>query len=141
MSPVFQKMLEGDFKETITQKIAITDFSNKVVKGFVRYMCYQELSPASLGKNPLELWALADKYEVQVLQNYILDLRSQFVTKANVINLVLRADVHGAKDIKNFCLKFMGTHPKILVEQEEVVRALRQHILADYTMENCRRAE
>ena len=76
---------------------------------------------------------------MEVLQKYVAELRPRFVTEANVINLLLRADMHGAKDIKDFCLRFMVTNPNIIAQQEEAVRALPQHILADYAVESCRR--
>ena len=134
MSSVFQKALEGEFKETTTKKISITDFPGQAVQDFVRYLYYQELSPAVLKEYSADLWGLADKYEVEVLQTHVVELRPRFVTKANVINLVLRADIHGAKDIKDFCLRFMVTHSKSVAQQEEAVRALPQHLLADYAL-------
>ena len=130
-------MLEGGFKETKTKKISITDFPGQAVKEFVRYLYYQELLPAVLKDYSPDLWGLADKYEVEVLQKHVVELRPQFVTEANVINLVLRAGIHGAKDIKDYCLRFMMTHSKSIAQQEEDVRALPKHVLADYAMAYC----
>ena len=134
MSSVFQKALEGEFKETTTKKISITDFPGQAVQDFVRYLYYQELSPAVLKEYSADLWVLADKYEVEVLQKHVVELRPQFVMEANVINLVLRVDKHGAKDVKDFCLRFMVKHSKSIAEQEEALRALAEHILADYAV-------
>ena len=134
MSSVFQKTLLGRFNETRTHNISITDFPAQAVKEFVRYLYYQELLPAVLEDFSVDLWGLADKYEVEVLQKHIVELRPQFVTEANVINFLLRADMHGAKYIKDFCLRFMVTNPNIIAQLEEIVRALPQHLLADYAV-------
>ena len=138
MSSVFQKALEGEFKETKTKNISITDFPGQAVKEFVRYLYYQELSPTVLKKYSADLWGLADKYEVEVLKKHVVELQPQFVTEANVITLVSRADIHGAEDIKDFCLRFMVKHSKAIAQQEEAMRALPQHILADYVLAYCR---
>ena len=135
MSSIFQKILEGGFKEAETKKIIITDFPSQAVKEFVRYLYYQEVSPPVLREHLADLWGLADKYQIEVLQKYVVARRERFVTAANVINLVLQADMHGARDIKECCLRFMVTHSKsIAQQQEEALRALPQHLLADYAV-------
>ena len=66
---------------------------------------------------------------MHVLQNHVVALRPQFVTDANVLNLVIRSDVHGAKDIKDFCLRYMVAHPKFGLKE---MRALPMHLRREY---------
>lgn len=80
----------------------------------------------------MDIWGLGDKYQVQVLLNEIVELRPEFVTEANVLNLILQADAHGVKDITDFCLGYVVEHLKSVVQQEEAIRALPQHLLADF---------
>ena len=134
MSPVFFEFLEDRRKGLSVKAISIIDFPGPAVEAFVRYLYYQELEPVVLDEYLADVWGLADKYHVEVLRQYIVKLQPNFVTVKNVVNIVSRADVYGAKEIKDFCLGFMVKHTKIIQKQEGALRSLPQNILADYVV-------
>ena len=92
------------------------------------------MSPAPLEKHSADLWGLADKYKAEVLQKYAVERRPRFVTEANVLSLVVCAAKHGAKDIKEFCLRFMVRHAKSISKQEEALKALPHNLLVEYAV-------
>ena len=98
----------------------------------MRYLYYQELEPTVLDEYLADMWGLADKYQVEVLRQQIVKLQPNFVTVNNVVDIVSRAEVYGAKEIKDFCLGFMVKHTKTIQKQEVALRALPQNLLADY---------
>lgn len=55
MSPILLKMLDGEFIETQTKVVTITDFFGQVVKDISRYLYYQELSSAVLEEHLIDL--------------------------------------------------------------------------------------
>ena len=132
MSPVFLEFLEEWEKGSLVKAISIIDFPGPAVEAFVRYLYYQELEPVVLDEYLADVWGLADKYHVEVLRQYIVKLQPNFVTVKNVVNIVSRADVYGAKEIKDFCLRFMVKHTKTIQKQEVALRLLPQNLLADY---------
>lgn len=108
ISPVFEKTFIIDFQEHDTMTTSITDFPGQALKAFVRYLYHQELSSEVHEENTADLWGLAYKYDVGVLKKCLVELRREFVTEASVTNLVLRVDMHGAKEMNDFCLHSMG---------------------------------
>ena len=119
---VFRRMLASgmndiEWKESTTKTIAIKDFPGAVVKAFVDYLYYQELSPPLLDEFSVELGGLADKYQVEVLQRHIVQLRQQFVTHQNVLRLFARTHDSRAADMKEFCLRYMVKHVASIAKQ------------------------
>ena len=132
MSPVFLEYLEDRRKGSVAKVISIMDFPGPAVEAFVRYLYYQELDPLVLDEHLADMWGLADKYQVELLRQYVVKLQPNFVTVKNVVDIVTRADLYGAKEIKDFCLRFMVKHTKTIQKQEVALRMLPQNLLADY---------
>ena len=138
MSPVIHRMLEVEMKESTTNEITITDFPGPAVAAFVHYMYFQTISVAALDEYSADLWGLADKYQMEVLQKHIVQLRAQFVTVDNVVHLLSRAEAYGATELKEFCLGFMVKKGKAITKHESALRALPQDLLADCVLAHYR---
>ena len=132
MSPVFFEFLDDRRKGLLVKTISIIDFPGPAVEAFMRYLYYQELEPLVLDEYLADVWGLADKYQVEILRQHIVKVQSNFVTVKNVVDIVSRADLYGAEEIKDFCLRFMVKHTKTIQKQEVALRSLPQNLLADY---------
>lgn len=102
ISPVFQEMFEADMEERKTHSVTITDFPAVAVKEFVHYLYhFKGTSEPVMGKYAIEVWALADKYQVDCCKQYITQLCHSFVNKDNVVDFLACAERYNAIDIRN----------------------------------------
>ena len=133
MSPVFQAMFESEMKECSAQVVTINDFPGPAVEAFINFLYSQHLSQEQLEISATELWGLADKYQVKVLEQYLVTSCPQFVNLDNVLRLVLGADKYKAAQIKKHCLHFMVVNESALATNaSNSIESLPHHILVEY---------
>ena len=132
MSPVFQKMFEANMRESKTRSVSITDFAAAAVEAFVHYLYHADVS---LDENSAELWALADKYQVDSLKAHIGEKLPHFVNEDNVLELLVSGDNRKAKEVKNYCVKYLAQVMKrIGKKKSSQLRSLPKHILVEVMM-------
>ena len=104
-SPVFKKMLESDMKEQRTNVIEISDVDQAVISDMLAYF-YTGSAP-HMDTLVKELLNVANKYELSQLFTMCEDKLKADTTVANVIGLLILADMHSASYLKKACLNYI----------------------------------
>ena len=104
-SPVFKKMLESDMKEQRTNVIEISDVDQAVISDMLAYL-YTGSAP-HLDTLVKELLNVANKYELSQLFTMCEDNLKAEIAVANVIGLLILADMHSASYLKKACLNYI----------------------------------
>ncbi|GBN52132.1 Speckle-type POZ protein-like A, partial [Araneus ventricosus] len=104
-SPVFAAMFTTEMKETLENKVEISDISSQVLKTMLTYIYTGktgELSVQSAG----ELLFAADMYQLQDLKRVCSDFLKSCVSAENVLRTLVLGYLHD-KDLKVFAMDFI----------------------------------
>ena len=104
-SPVFRRMLESDMKEQRTNVVEISDVDQAVISDMLAYI-YTGCAP-NLDTLVKDLLKVADKYELSELFAMCEDKLKADMKVANVIELLILADMHNASRLKGTCLNYI----------------------------------
>ena len=126
-SQVLKAMLTSGVEEAISNCIDMNDFSIKAVVYFLEYLYTGTLSLNDDDDEEdwfVQLWVMADKYDVPSLGDYIEILQIDYITSDNLISIYLDADTSEAAPIRDFCLTLIGKMPEEYVGK---IQELPQH--------------
>ncbi|GBN83844.1 Speckle-type POZ protein-like A [Araneus ventricosus] len=104
-SPVFAAMFTTEMKETLENKVEISDVSSQVLKTMLTYIYTGktgELSVQSAG----ELLFAANKYQLQDLKRVCGDYLKSCVSVENVLKTLVLGDLHD-EDLKAYAIDFI----------------------------------
>lgn len=107
-SAVFDKMLEADMQEKITNVIEIPDFHPDVISSMLAYLYTG--TPLNMEVLVKDLLAIANKYELTQLLKMCEKKLVSSIRLDNVVEMLILADMHGASDLKKACLAFIHSN-------------------------------
>ena len=105
-SPVFIAMFKNDEKQTNT--LEVNDITHEVFLEVLRFIYTDKVE--KLDDMAPQLLAAADKYMLDLLKTKCEISRARNVTFENCGELLILADLHSAKDLKNILLDFVRCH-------------------------------
>uniref|UniRef100_A0A914PDM3 BTB domain-containing protein n=1 Tax=Panagrolaimus davidi TaxID=227884 RepID=A0A914PDM3_9BILA len=106
-SNVFRTMLNSNMKESIENKVEITDFSFKIVETGIK-MIYNCNFESSLSMNDLmKLLQFFDKYNIQSLKDKVESLLIAQISAANVCRLTNASILSNSLKLENECMEFL----------------------------------
>jgi hypothetical protein len=116
-SPVFRAMFKTGMKEAATNTIEIMDFTEPVVHAFVTFLYEERCAKSVLYEHALQLWRMADKYQVPALtavcEHYLISV----LDSTNVIELVVLAEEHSMADLRAKALAFVRNNITTVLER------------------------
>lgn len=140
MSPVFRAMFESNMKESSTQEVTITDFPGQAVEAFIKFFYSHHFSQDELETSACDLLGLADKYQVEEVEQHLVSSLPKFVNCKNVIPLVLSADKYGAVHVKMICVQYMVMNERELTKNVRcLIESLPHNILVEYFRAHCKK--
>ena len=104
-SPVFKTMFETDMKEKRSSTVEMSDVESVVISEVLNYL-YTGSAP-NMGSMTEELLAFAHKYQIRPLLSLCETKLLSSVTVANVVDLLIFADLYTAQRLKDACLKYI----------------------------------
>lgn len=123
-SPVFKKMLESDMKERKSGIIEISDIDCAVISSMRRYL-YTGNAP-NMDTLVKDLLNVANKYELSQLFAMCENKLKSEMKVANVIELLLLADLHNSSYLKTACLNYIY-HNSAAVYQTSQWKQLKEN--------------
>jgi len=114
-SPVFTAMFEHkETKEAQENRVEITDLSIEVCRILVEYIYTGKVN--SVHEYALELLEAADKYQLDHLKNSCALYLSSHLNVESVARILLTADLHEIKELKDKCFNFIITKGPSVIE-------------------------
>ncbi|XP_044010312.1 speckle-type POZ protein-like [Aphidius gifuensis] len=105
-SPVFAAMFNHkEFKENEKNEVVIEDIDEDVFEEFLHYI-YTDESP-NIDKMPMELLAVAEKYQVDCLKNICEGVTCRKIDFENVASKFVFSDRYNLEKLNLKCLEFM----------------------------------
>jgi hypothetical protein len=130
-SPVFRTMFQAPMREASISTMEIADFSELVVREFVRFL-YSDRCPRSvLSEHAEELLAIAGKYEVPALMTVCEHYLVGTVCVGNAIALLSFADTHNAAALRASALDYVRENARSFVTSMEDVPAVSGEIFKE----------
>ncbi|GBO30796.1 Speckle-type POZ protein [Araneus ventricosus] len=106
-SPVFAAMLRNKMKENSENRIEVEDSNETAVGELLRYLYAEKTIPLTIDL-ALDLFELADKYDIQTLKSETANyLRCNFSVE-NILDILVAADLHDEKQMKKEAIEFIA---------------------------------
>uniref|UniRef100_A0A914PB98 BTB domain-containing protein n=1 Tax=Panagrolaimus davidi TaxID=227884 RepID=A0A914PB98_9BILA len=106
-SPVFAAMFKSFWKEAVESKVDIPDFSYDIVEKAVK-LCYDyKLVDEISIEEGIEIYAFADKYDIEVVRDFVELYLGDNLTATNFCEIVDFAISVNASKLKNKCMDFL----------------------------------
>ena len=104
-SPVFGAMFKEGTKEHEENNVIIEDIESDVFEMFLRYLYSGEVN--QLDEKHLDLFAAADKYDVQPLREICIRHMATNISVDNAVDILALAERHSIEPIKSFALELI----------------------------------
>lgn len=105
MSPVFEIMFNEGYTEHRDNYIKIEDVDSDVFEEFLRFLYSGQVE--HLDEVCFDLFAAADKYEVQPLREICIQHIGTIITVDNAVDILVFADGYGVENLKLQAQKFI----------------------------------
>jgi len=105
-SPVFRAMFQADMREKETKKVDLVDLDPVVVAEMLHFIYTGETN--KMKELAEELLAVADRYQIENLQTLCEEFLCSMLKVDNCIELLVKGDLHYAKNLKRSSLKFIS---------------------------------
>jgi len=105
--PYFDKMLASGMVESQTNSISIKDSDAASFRDVLRYIYCAKL-PEKLEEKSFQILPLADKYDLQSLKDACIHCMDVCLTKDNVCDTLIIADLYRCDALKKKCLKSLN---------------------------------
>ncbi|XP_044010299.1 speckle-type POZ protein-like [Aphidius gifuensis] len=116
-SPVFAAMFDHEqFKENENNDVVIEDIEEDVFEEFLHYIYTGE--SLKVGKMPMELLAVAEKYQVNCLKNICEVIICETINVDNVASIVVCSDRYNLKKLHEKCLEFMKKNLQAVISNK-----------------------
>eukprot|EP00439_Symbiodinium_sp_Y106_P044913 s4409_g5.t1 len=129
-SPVFEIMISSDnYSESNKPQVVIEDFSASAVETFLRFLyCGSVVGSATC---PVEVSALADKYQVQVLHALCMRLVREALKPVTACDILASADRFHMDNLRTEALELIFAEPSEAPKERPALRPeLLEEILA-----------
>lgn len=113
-SSVFAAMFESEMKEQTTNMVLVEDIQSEVFDELLRYIYTDKVN--SLDSMSFELYAAADKYDLQGLVSLCRTYLLRNLSADNVLEMLVCADQRGDNDMKSRALNFLGDNRSAALE-------------------------
>jgi hypothetical protein len=107
-SPVFQAMFKEATTENGENNVNIQDINSNVFEVFLRYLYSDQVD--QLDEMYLELFAAADKYDVQPLRDICIRHMATNISVDNGVEVLALAERHSIEPTKSLALQFLKTN-------------------------------
>ena len=124
-SPVFEAMFKEGTKEQLNSCVIIEDIDSDIFEVFLRYLYSGEVD--QLAEMYLELFAAADKYDVQSLRKTCIQHMAKNISVDNTLDVLALAERHSIEPLKSLALQFIKTNIANVVESDSWTSLLSNH--------------
>ncbi|XP_065205298.1 speckle-type POZ protein B-like isoform X9 [Planococcus citri] len=128
-SPVFRAMFKYSTRENMLNRVDIEDINEIVVGEMLKYIYTGKCS--NLKKLAAELLAAADKYDLYQLKMICARTLLEGLSVENAAKVLVLADMHCVKELKNKVIKFIVSKPTEVLSTEGWKRIRSHFELAD----------
>ena len=118
-SPVFDTMFDSKMQENVSGEMIITDFSAGAVDDFLHFIYNGEVRSFS---NAMELFALAEKYEVPALKEISENIIEVSLKKSNALEIFNLGHLYDSDRLKRSALKKIGNFIKVHLDDDYLER-------------------
>ncbi|XP_044010139.1 speckle-type POZ protein-like B [Aphidius gifuensis] len=135
-SPVFSAMFNHEqLKENKNNEVAIEDIEEDVFEEFLHFI-YTGESP-NVDKMPMELLAVAEKYQVDCLKNICEEVICESINVDNIASIIVCSDRYNLKKLNKKYLEFMKTNLRDVAANKtfQTWKLLLNEKLADVTIQ------
>jgi len=124
-SPVFAAMFNHDLEETKLGVVSITDLDTEVLREMLKFIYTGKV--AQLDTMADALLAAADKYALERLKIMCEEALASNLSIENVCDILILADLHNAKQLKNIAIDYTNSHAQEVTEQPAWKRLIKNH--------------
>ena len=124
-SPVFAAMFKEGTKEHQDNNVNIEDIDSDVFDVFLRFLYSGQVD--QLAEIYLDLFAAADKYDVQPLREICIHHMATNISVDNAVDVLALAERHSVEPIKSLALQFIKTNFANVVESDSWTSLLLNH--------------
>jgi N-acetylneuraminic acid mutarotase len=114
----FRLLLKSGMKESIENKVEITDVSSKAFSALLEYLYTNQL-PKLTPPEILEVLKLSDRYMLEHLKGLTERLLKKCIDMNNVNTLFMIADQYKAPKLRHWCVKFGVKYYDVLVKEKK----------------------
>jgi len=132
-SAVFEKLLNGGMRESVSKEIRIDDCSALIFKAVLRFLytddfsCMEEATPKESSSSPAvcraawlqHVLAVSHKYALARLQAWCEQKLCESITVDEACPILCQAHLYGATQLMNACLSFIREHYAAVVVTEK----------------------
>ncbi|XP_044010132.1 speckle-type POZ protein-like [Aphidius gifuensis] len=104
------------FEENENNEVVIEDIEEDVFEEFLHFI-YTGESP-NVDKMPMELLAVADKYQLDCLKNICEKVIRESINVDNIASILVCSDRYNLKKLYKKCLEFMKRNLRSIVKLE-----------------------
>ena len=114
-SPIFAAMFQHEMVEKKTGKVDIADCSTAGFKVFLQYVYTGNASTMS-PENVLDLYYIADKYQVEDLKTDCIEYMKNIISGNNFFEITNLALKHAIYDLEDFAVRFFCRNTKKIIK-------------------------
>jgi len=116
MSPVFEIMFNEGYTEHRDSYVKVEDIDSDVFEEFLRFLYSGQVE--HLDEMSFELYAAADKYDVQSLREICIEHIGKIIVVDNAVDILALADHYGDENLKLQTQKFIENNIAELVKRD-----------------------
>jgi hypothetical protein len=116
-SSVFRARFKTGMQEASNNTVTINDFPAPVVRAFVSFLYEDRCSRSILREHALQLWRMADKYEVAKLAQLCEHYLGTTVSAANAIELLVLAEEYSMGALRTKALAFVHANASSVLKE------------------------
>ncbi|XP_078371908.1 BTB/POZ domain-containing protein 6-like [Oculina patagonica] len=127
-SPVFFAMFYGDLAEK-RESIDITDCDSEVFLQFLRYVYYDDVNFQDVN-SAIEVWYLADKYDIPSLAKECVNFIGRTVDPLNAFDVIPHARRFYHQDLENICWEVIDYNAQEIVADDSFLELKQEFLLS-----------
>ncbi|XP_043479766.1 speckle-type POZ protein B-like [Leptopilina heterotoma] len=135
-SPVFAAMFNNKMSEELTSTVEIKDIKPEIFQQMLNFVYNVEVE--DLDKVALELFYVAEKYELKDLKTNCIDNLQKNLSAKTVIKTLDMADLYSLSDLKSECLKLLSTKWDVISKRKEWKNLVKNRSYLTVEVENMR---
>jgi BTB/POZ domain len=113
-SPVFAAMLKHDMSEKMTNSVTISDIDAPV---FTKMLQFMYTGDCDVGTSAEDLYAAADKYDIQDLKEMCEEQMQKNVNVDNAVRMLILSDARQSRNLKEHAIAFINQNAAALVKK------------------------
>jgi len=124
-SPAFSAMLESDMVERRSGRVEIKDFGKNIVEALVQFIYTAKVDENF--EDVVELMKIGHKYLIKSLVEECGKKIAREISKENVLELGVLADIYSAQGLQQTCAKFVVTNSKEVLGGDDWEKQLKDY--------------